>query len=270
MNIPKACLFCLIVACLATSVPAVAMEFGAESFKLYGGVYSPDCGNPAAPRLRVLADALLVESAGKRMTGGKLEDAVSYFGPEPPPNYLTTLLSEVRGGLGLMFVVYRDPGGQYIELIGDRKVEAALGQVLGKNLKAKFRDCAPDTHKVNMPPPVQASSADNAWDPLRDAIFRRLYHRALGPKLKESWLARLDGPMSPVREIDVQGTTYRLVAVCKTHDCFDHSMVVLYSEARRLVYGMIYETGRTTLIGRPSPQLAADLERLWKHEWRQQ
>jgi len=46
--------------------------------------------------------------------------------------------------------------------------------------------------------------------------------------------------------------------------------VLLYSAANGVVYGTIYEGGKATLIGAPPPAVAAELEKLWKTEWRQQ
>jgi hypothetical protein len=270
MNVIRYLIGGVTFACVAASVPTCALDFGPDSLKAYGGTYSPACGNPSAPRARVAADAIMVEARGKRMTGHNLQDAVSYFGPEPPPNYETTLLGEVRGGQGLMFVMYRDESGQYLEIQGDNKVMAALKTVLGKAMETKFRDCNPELHRVSTPSPVPAAPVSDVWDPLQDKKFQSLYHRALGAKRKVSWLATLSGPMSQVREVNVEERPYKLIAVCKAHDCYDNSMVMLYSAPRGVVYGKIYESGRTVLVGKPSPAVVVELERLWKAEWRQQ
>ncbi len=260
---------CALVGLLAAN-PAMALDFGADSLKLYGGDYSPDCANRAAPRLRVLHQSLLMEAGGSRITGRNVQDAVAYFGPQPPPNYLTTLLSDVPGGDQLLFVVYRDAGGQYIEPVAaGGKIEAALKQVLGKMEKAKFRDCALETHQANLPAPAQAAPADSGWDPLRDGKFRAIYRKALGAKARQPWLTEMSGPMPPVAEVNVAGTRYRQIAVCKAHDCYDYNVVLLYDPAKRFVYGHLHESGRVTLLGRPSSLLAKELERLWRAAWRQ-
>jgi hypothetical protein len=36
------------------------------------------------------------------------------------------------------------------------------------------------------------------------------------------------------------------------------------------VYGHINERGRVTRVGGPPPAVAAELERLWRKQWRQQ
>jgi hypothetical protein len=57
----------------------------AQALKLYGGTYSADCSNPSATRLRVVADALMVEQGNKRLTGNNVQAAYSYFGQSSPP-----------------------------------------------------------------------------------------------------------------------------------------------------------------------------------------
>jgi len=110
-----------------------------EMYKLYGGTYSPDCRNGAAPLVRVDAktEALMLEHAGKRMLGQKLQPAYSYFGRSPPPGYEVALMSDTRGGQ-LLFIVYRDKRGLYGKLDGDAKVVAAIGKPL---LAPTYRRC---------------------------------------------------------------------------------------------------------------------------------
>ncbi len=260
--------------CLVAGVPAAAeYSLEAESLKLYGGSYSTDCANPAAPHLRV-AETLNVEKGNKRMTGEKLMAAASYFEPNTPANYQMALLSEVRGGAQLIFVVYRDKAGLYIELMGDPKVETALTAILGRaQFKGKYRDCdaasrAPVPRAVAAPPAPHPDSVES-WDYVRDRKFKALHRKAIGAKAREPWITDLDGPAPPARMVTVAGTDYRLLAVCKPHDCADNKLIVLYSPANKAVYGRIFERGRVTLIGRPSAEVAAELERLWQTEWRQ-
>jgi hypothetical protein len=63
------------------ATPAWAQnKLDAQVLKLYGGTYSSDCSSPAAPRLRVVTDALTVEQGKKRLTGRDVQAAYSYFG----------------------------------------------------------------------------------------------------------------------------------------------------------------------------------------------
>lgn len=105
---------------------------------------------------------------------------------------------------------------------------------------------------------------------LRDPKFKALYLKALGPKSKTPWLARMDGPAPTTRMVKVGGRNYILAAFCKNHDCGDNSAVLLYAADRGILYGTIFERGRTTLIGTPPPAVAVELGKLWKREWRQQ
>jgi hypothetical protein len=262
------------LACLVASAPATAdYSLEAESLKLYGGSYSTECGNPAAPRLHV-AETLNVEKGNKRMTGEKLMASASYLDPTPPANYQMALLSEVHGGAQLIFVVYRDKAGLYIELMGDPKVETALTAVLGKaQFKAKYRDCDAAS-RTPIPKAVLAPAAPNPdsvenWDYVRDRKFKAILRKTIGAKAREPWISDLDGPAPPARLVSVAGTDYRLLAVCKPHDCGDNKMIVLYSPANKSVYGKIHERGKITMVGKPSSAVAAELERLSKTEWQQ-
>ena len=96
------------------------------------------------------------------------------------------------------------------------------------------------------------------------------YYKALGPLSKEPWLATLDGPSPQNRRVKVAGADYFLLAACKNRDCEQNSTVLLYSQAQDVVYGKIYQRGKSTLIGAPPPAVATELERLWKSEFRSQ
>jgi hypothetical protein len=103
---------------------------------------------------------------------------------------------------------------------------------------------------------------------LLDPRFRAAYYRALGARVKEQWLAKLDGPSPPTRRVSVAGREYVLVAYCKNHDCADNNAVLLYSSEFQIVYGKIYQRGRSSLVGVPPAAVARELGRLWAVEWR--
>jgi hypothetical protein len=96
------------------------------------------------------------------------------------------------------------------------------------------------------------------------------YYKALGPLSKEPWLATLDGPSPQNRRVKVAGADYFLLAACKNRDCEQNSTVLLYSQAQDVVYGKVYQRGKSTLIGAQPPAVATELERLWKSEFRSQ
>lgn len=255
---------------VATSTPAWAQRLDAQLLKLYGGNYSSDCGNASAPRLRVVADALMVEQGNKRLTGNNVQAAHSYFGNSPPPNYQVALLGEVRGEQ-LLFLVYRDKTGQYITIDGDTKVRAALGKAL---LDRKYRSCNPGQQAAipNPPSPAPQKYSEteiSAPGLLADPKFKSAYYKALGALVNESWLAKLDGPSPTNKKVKVAGTEYLLAGACKDHDCADNNIALLYSAAQGVVYGKVYHQRRSTLIGAPPPAVASELDRLWQAEWRQ-
>jgi hypothetical protein len=105
---------------------------------------------------------------------------------------------------------------------------------------------------------------------LYNAQAKATYHKALGPLKKEAWLANLDGPSREFRPAKVAGADFMLVGTCKNHDCHDNTIVLLWSGAHNVVYGKVVQRGKSTLIGAPPPAVAAELEKLWKAEFRSQ
>ncbi len=118
--------------------------------------------------------------------------------------------------------------------------------------------------------PAPALDEVGASGLLLDAAARETYEAVLGPLREEPWLAELDGPSPENRWLDLDGRRYLLVEACKNHDCYDNSVVLLYAAADGVMYGKVYQSGRSTLLGRPPPALARELERLWQEEFRQQ
>lgn len=119
-------------------------------------------------------------------------------------------------------------------------------------------------------PLAQAQRMLEPSEYLKDPKFKELYLKALGPKAKTGWLAKMDGPAPTTRKVRVIGSEFVLAAFCKNSDCADHSAVLLYAADRGQLYGTIVERGKTTLIGEPQPGMAIELNKLWKKEWRQQ
>lgn len=119
-------------------------------------------------------------------------------------------------------------------------------------------------------PLAQAQRLLEPSEYLKDPKFNQLYVKALGPKAKTPWLAKMDGPAPTTRKVRVIGSEFVLAAFCKNQDCGENSAVLLYAADRGQLYGTIFEKGKTTLIGDPPPGLAIELNKLWKKEWRQQ
>ena len=129
----------------------------------------------------------------------------------------------------------------------------------------KLRHCDPNRNAL---PGAPAPKSLAPSDLLRDPNFKPAYLQALGALAREPWLATLSGPAPEVRVVRVAGADMQLAAACKPRDCGENNTVLLYDAARPAVYGKVYQAGRTTLIGNPPPPLAAELETLWKQEWR--
>src|SRR5258706_406961 len=82
---------------------------------------------------------------------------------------------------------------------GAPKVRARLGKAL---LGHQYRLCEgskrePVTALLVVPPPSEPSF--DAEEMLLDSQFKFAYYRALGPKIKERWLAKLDGLSRPAK-----------------------------------------------------------------------
>jgi hypothetical protein len=117
---------------------------------------------------------------------------------------------------------------------------------------------------------VAAHAQTGPPDMLKNATFKAAYMKALGPLAKERRLTKLDGPGPMNRMVKVAGVEYLLISACKPRDCFDHNTVLLWSAPRATLYGKVNQSGKATLLGAPPPAVAAELEHLWKSEWRQQ
>ena len=269
-------------ACLAAPPAWSQGRLDAAAMKAFGGTYSPDCANPGAPRAVVTAATLVVEQGNQRMSGGNVQSAASFLGPSPPPNFRTVLLGDVRGRQ-LQFILFQDGAGYYLTLDGDQRVRAALGKLTGY----RYRHCGVVVAKAAAPPPTAAAPASGAAPAapagaippldtmtagglLMDPKFKAAWHQALGPRAREPWLGELDGPSPDTSRVRVDGAEYFLGAACMNRDCSDNSLVALYSQPRGVVYGYINERGRVSRVGGPPPAVAAELERLWRKQWRQQ
>lgn len=113
-----------------------------------------------------------------------------------------------------------------------------------------------------------AAAADvYLFDLLRRPDYERVYDAMLrsGPSVPK-WVAAysrtLNGPSQPSREITADGETYLLADVCKVHDCLDHKLQLIFAPGGRRAWGRLYENGRTSWIGSPSPALRKAADRI--------
>ena len=274
---------CTTLVLVAISAPALAQsKIDQKLMMAYGGVLAPECANYLLPQLKYLGDSLVVQDGGKAvLTGRNVKAAPTYFGAAKPPEFETALTSEVAGGEAMVFVFYRNASGLFAAVEGGPKVMAALPAAF--NGGKRSRHCDPNRNAVPGAgtPDAQANADPNKFKGyaltelsasglLYNAKAKQTYYKALGPLSKEPWLAKLDGPSPENKAIKVAGADYVLLGACKNHDCADNNTVLLYSGARDVVYGKVYQKGKSTLIGSPPPEVAAELEKLWRTEWRSQ
>jgi hypothetical protein len=197
------------------------------------------------------------------------------------------LTSEVARGEAMVFVFYRNASGLFATVEGGPKVMAALPAALkGK----RARHCDPNRNAAPGAAAAPAAGASasagtgnsakifkgyaltelSAAGLLYNAKAKDIYYKALGPLVKEPWLAKLDGPSSEGQAMKVANDDYVMLYTCKNHDCYDHNVVLLWSGIQNVVYGKVHQKGKSTLIGSPPPAVAGELERLWKKQFRSQ
>jgi hypothetical protein len=235
----------------------------------------------------VSKDALVFLRGDKRVAStGNLMATGTYYGENPPENYVYTLIGELDNGQQqLIFMIEKDKTGNYIKLMGDDKVMAQVGpdwrtlEFRPCDAPAKSADAAPSNPpahvvkgSVAQPVPVVETSAADADVPggpamLEDPAFKKAYLKALGKLSKEDWLATLNGPSPAARKVTVAGDEYVLVHACKSHDCAENNTTLLYSAAKNVVYGKVRTAGKSTLLGNPPPAVAKDLGEFWFQEW---
>lgn len=126
-------------ALLVLGIPVSAQDVRPESLQRYGGTYSTDCKSPAAPKLRISANALVIEQGARRQVGRGVMDSYTSFGAAPtspvPPGYVMEFISDA-----FSFYVFKDKAGNYIAPgEGAPSAESVIGKA---NMKTRFRRCA--------------------------------------------------------------------------------------------------------------------------------
>jgi hypothetical protein len=246
----------------------------ADTMRNFGGRYAVDCAVAGGFSLRIEPTALVLDVRGRTITGSKVQASYSYFGQSPPPGFAVALQSELRDGKELVFLVHQDANGQRVELQADAKLMAALGAMATQ----KYRDCddarnrrvatAARGERRQAAAAADAAARDTS-DPLNHPRLKQAYLKALGPRANLPWLAKLEGPGPERERVRVEGVDYTQVAVCKPHDCYDNSAVVLFSIENGVVYGKVLDRLTPVLIGAPPPAMAAALEKRWRDQFRQ-
>jgi hypothetical protein len=264
----------LAAAALLGTASAWSAGWSGEVVERYGGEYSTDCGNPSAPRLHADAGSLSVQVGNHRMTGRNVDISVAPLGnQEPEPGReIVMLMSEIRGGHEFSWWVTRDTSGQFVKLEADPAVTSALGKAL---VARRFSDCdsarsqrAASEARAEIGRVAEAAAKKRA-DPV-ESRFRAAYLRALGPIAKqEEWLVAQVGRPTDDTTVTISGTRYQQLTGCKPHDCGDNNALVLYAPQTGALYGKVVVHQAPRYIGAPPPDIAGELDRRWRAEWRQ-
>jgi hypothetical protein len=286
------CLFVAALALIAAHAPASALDtLDADTMKEYGRTWFSDCKNNASPRVTVFDNALVFIRGDKRVAStGNVMGTATYLGQDPPASYVYTLIGELDNGQQqLIFMIEKDKTGNYITLLGDEKVMAQIGPDW-RTLKFRPCDAPAKEAKAEVAPapaakPAPAAVAEApavaaaapaagefppAYGMLDDPAFKKAYMKALGKFSKEDWLATLDGPSPASSRVTVAGDEYVLVHSCKNHDCAENNTTLLYSQAKKLIYGKVRMAGKSTLLGNPPPPVAKELGEYWRKQWASQ
>jgi len=126
-----------LLACLA-AFPAVAQDLRPESLTTYGGTYSPDCGNAAAPRVRIGASGLEIASGDRTLRTRVTMDSYTSFGGAPtspvPEGYRVEFMGD-----DFSLYVFEDAKGLHVPL--QDYVPAAAPIVGAQAMKLRFGRC---------------------------------------------------------------------------------------------------------------------------------
>ena len=279
----KRLVHCTTFVLAAMSSPAWAQsKSDIQRMQPYLGVLAPDCSNYMLPQLKHLGDSLVVQDGGKAvLTGRNVKPAPKYFGATPPPEFETAYTSEVAGGEASGVRVLPQCFGSVRRGRGRTEGDGrAAGSVQGQARPAlrpepqrRAGGGSAERAGKSRSEQVQGLRADRT-DRVRAALQREGERYVLqsagsanqGAVVGEAGRSELEEN----RPVKVAGADYMLGGTCKNHDCFENNVVLLYSGAQDVVYGKVYQRGKSTLIGSPPPAVATELERLWKSEFRSQ
>jgi len=124
-------------ACLV-ALPALAQDLRPESVERYGGTYSPDCANAAAPRVRIAADGLEIASGVRKIRTRTTMDSYTSFGGAPtspvPEGYQVEFIGD-----DFSIYVFEDAKGLHVPL--HDYVPAAAPIVGAQAMKLRFGRC---------------------------------------------------------------------------------------------------------------------------------
>lgn len=229
-----------------------------------GGILSNACADATKGTVvRLYGDVMSVEVGGKKVAAKSFRTLRRSPTQPAPPGFKVAFQGEVPGGDGLLFVLTHRKDGLFVTIVGGAKSLAPLGPgVVGLTL----RHCDPNRNAMADAPATP--SLPGPADLMRDARFKKAYLAALGTLSQERWLRELSGPAPASQEVAMAGKRFLKASVCKPHDCQDNSLVLLWEPAQGRMYLQLHSKGKDATLGSPPPDIANELRRLWKQEWR--
>ena len=160
--------------------------------------------------------------------------------------------------------MFQDKIGIRIHLQADTSLQATLGTSL---LSPRYYRCDTPSLANAAVGTTQAEPLSEVEKILLNPAFKASFLRVLGPLVRETWLAKFNGPRPPARRVRVAGLEYQLLAVCKPHECAEFNAALLYAEDGERLFGKVYQQGRIGYLGEPPPDIADALDTLWASQW---
>ena len=252
--------FALLVLTLLSTPGRAESILDKETFSAFGGTYLSDCGNLESPRVEITERTITFIHRSGRIVASNLRKAPELHGTVMPANFRGAILSDTESG-DVRALLFEDAAGAWIELRGGN---AELGALADPATTIRFLRC----NQADMEARAASGQVTTAAAMLQDASFKTAYKKALGSKKRDAWITTLTGPATPRKTRMIGDVEYQVLGACKTDACDSRNLLLLYSPEKKVVYGKIYQSGTSTLIGSPPAAVALELESLWKAQWR--
>ena len=124
--------------CLLVVLPAMGQDLRPDSLVQYGGIYSPDCQDPAAPKVRITSEGLVIWQGKRALSTPALMDSYTSFGAAPssplPDGYRVEFIGDA-----FSLYVFEDAQGKYVPL--DKYVPQAEAVVGAAAMRRRFGHC---------------------------------------------------------------------------------------------------------------------------------
>lgn len=99
---------------------------------------------------------------------------------------------------------------------------------------------------------------------LKQAPYRAAWTEMLKGEAVPGWVASyaktFNGPASPVTAVTVGGESDTLAWVCKTHDCRDNQLHVLFAPGGSRAWALLSEDSQQRFLGHPTESVQAVLK----------